>query len=64
VPIERPTTVEEILDELRLRRLTLVALRAQQDGEVARAYLDVAFLHLRAVLGESTERRSPEDRIE
>jgi len=34
VPVERPLTVEEVLDELRLR-LTLVALRAQEDGEVA-----------------------------
>ena len=36
VPIERPLTLEEVLDELRVR-LTLVALRAQEDGEVARA---------------------------
>src|SRR5206468_4079908 len=35
VPIERPPTVEEVPDELRAR-LTLVALRAQHDGEVAR----------------------------
>jgi hypothetical protein len=35
VPIERPPTVEEVIDELRAR-LTLVALRAQEDGEVAR----------------------------
>jgi hypothetical protein len=35
VPIERPTTVEEVIDELRAR-LTLVASRAQEDGEVAR----------------------------
>src|SRR5215207_258502 len=36
VLIERPLTVEEVLDELRVR-LTLVGLRAQEDGEVARA---------------------------
>jgi len=36
VPIELPPTVEEVLDELRVR-LTLVALRAHEDGEVARA---------------------------
>jgi hypothetical protein len=35
VPIERPPTVEEVIDELRAR-LTLVASRAQEDGEVAR----------------------------
>jgi hypothetical protein len=35
VPIERPPTVEEVIDELRAR-LTRVALRAQEDGEVAR----------------------------
>jgi hypothetical protein len=35
VPIERPPAVEEVIDELRAR-LTLVALRAQEDGEVAR----------------------------
>jgi hypothetical protein len=35
VPIERPPTIEEVIDELRAR-LTLVALRAQDDGEVAR----------------------------
>ena len=35
VPTERPPTVEEVIDELRAR-LTLVALRAQEDGEVAR----------------------------
>ena len=35
VPIERPPTVEEVIDELRAR-LTLVASRAQKDGEVAR----------------------------
>ena len=37
VPIERPPTVEEVIDELRAR-LTLVALRAQEDGEVARVH--------------------------
>ena len=35
VPIERAPTVEEVIDELRVR-LTLVALRAQEDGEDAR----------------------------
>jgi hypothetical protein len=35
VPLERAPTVEEVIDELRVR-LTLVALRAQADGEVAR----------------------------
>jgi hypothetical protein len=35
VPIERPPTVEEVIDELRAR-LTLVALRAQEDRELAR----------------------------
>ena len=35
VPIERPPTVEEVIADLRAR-LTLVALRAQEDGEVAR----------------------------
>jgi hypothetical protein len=35
VPIERPPTIEEVIDELRAR-LTLVASRAQEDGEVAR----------------------------
>jgi hypothetical protein len=35
VPIERPPIVEEVIDELHVA-LTLVALRAQEDGEVAR----------------------------
>jgi hypothetical protein len=35
VPIERAPTVEEVIDELRAR-LTLVASRAQEDGEDAR----------------------------
>jgi hypothetical protein len=35
VPIERPPTVEEVIDELRAG-LTLVALRALEDGEDAR----------------------------
>jgi hypothetical protein len=34
VPIERPPTGEEVLDEIRAR-LTLVALRAQEDGEAS-----------------------------
>jgi len=36
VPIERPLTVEEVLDELRVP-LTLVALRAKEDAELAQA---------------------------
>jgi hypothetical protein len=35
VPIERPPTTKEVVDQLRAR-LTLVASRAQEDGEVAR----------------------------
>jgi hypothetical protein len=51
VPIERPLTVEEVLDELRVR-LTLVASRAQEDAEVAQA-------RGRSALGWECRRSSP-----